>query len=172
VSLREAIRAVPDFPRPGIVFRDITTLLGDARAFAEAIDLLAAPFTAHGVETVVGIEARGFILGGAVAHLLGAGFAPARKAGKLPRRTLAQAYALEYGDGALEMHADALKPGARVLLIDDLIATGGTAEAALALIARLGGDAIGASFVIDLPALGGAQKLRARGLQVETLCAF
>lgn len=166
------IRAIPDYPKPGILFRDITTLLADAKAFAALIEQMAAPFAKDQVDAVVGIEARGFILGGALARALGAGFVPARKPGKLPWKKISQNYALEYGEDALEMHADALRPHARVLLADDLIATGGTAGAALNLIARLDANLIGASFVVDLPALGGAAALRAKGIRVETLCAF
>jgi len=172
MDLTAAIRTIPDYPKPGILFRDITTLLGDAAAFRAAVDQLAAPYLHANVEIVAGIEARGFILGGAVAHQLGAGFAPVRKKGKLPGATVAADYALEYGVDTLELHTDAFKAGARVLLIDDLIATGGTALAAVALVERLGGTAIGASFVIDLPDLGGMAKLRARGLQTQALVAF
>lgn len=170
--IRDAIRTIPDYPKPGILFRDITTLLGDAAAFGAAVDQLAAPHRGGGVDMVAGIEARGFILGGAVAHALGAGFAPVRKRGKLPGATIAETYALEYGVDTLELHVDALKPGARVLLIDDLIATGGTALAALTLIERLGARAVGASFVIDLPDLGGMAKIKARGLAATALVAF
>jgi adenine phosphoribosyltransferase len=172
MDLKAHIRTIPDYPKPGILFRDITTLLGDANAFAYAVDAIAAPFANAGVAKVVGIEARGFILGGAVAHRLGAGFAPVRKRGKLPWRTLSQDYTLEYGVDALEVHDDALRAGDKVLLIDDLIATGGTALAALALIEKLGARAIGAGFVIDLPELGGMQRLRERGLSANALCAF
>jgi adenine phosphoribosyltransferase len=172
MDLRDYIRTIPDYPKPGIMFRDITTLLGNAAAFGEAVDRLAAPFIHAGIDKVAGIEARGFILGGAVAHRLSAGFAPVRKKGKLPWRTLSEEYALEYGVDAVEMHADALAAGESVLLIDDLIATGGTALAALALIEKLGGRVIGARFVIDLPDLGGMQLLQRRGASAEALCAF
>lgn len=172
MRLDDFIRAIPDHPRTGIMFRDITPLLGDARAFAEVIAQLAAPFIGEAIDKVVGIEARGFILGGAVAHRLGAGFAPVRKRGKLPWKKLSQSYALEYGEGSMEIHLDALQPRERVLLIDDLIASGGTAEAALCLSEQLGATTVGAAFVIDLPGLGGARKLRARGVRVETLCSF
>ncbi len=172
MDLKSTIRTIPEYPKPGILFRDITTLLGDARAFADAVDQLAAPFTNAGIDKVAGIEARGFILGGAVAHRLGAGFAPVRKQGKLPWRTLKHDYALEYGVDTVEMHEDALKSGESVLLIDDLIATGGTALAALALIEKLGGRVIGAQFLIDLPELGGMERVRNKGIRADALCAF
>jgi adenine phosphoribosyltransferase len=166
------VRTIPDHPKPGIMFRDITTLLGDATAFRAAIDEMTQPFMDARVDKVVGIEARGFILGGAVAHQLSAGFVPARKRGKLPWRTIAQEYQLEYGVDAMEMHEDGLSAGDHVLLVDDLIATGGTALAALALIERLGARCVGVSAVIDLPDLKGAERLRARNLSVHTLAAF
>jgi adenine phosphoribosyltransferase len=172
VNLREIIRTIPDHPKPGIQFRDITTLLGNARAFRTVVDQLVQPYAGIRIDKVAGIEARGFILGGAVAHQLSVGFVPVRKKGKLPFRAISQDYALEYGVDAMEMHEDALKPGEQVLLIDDLIATGGTAMAAIQLIERLGAHAVGASFVIDLPELGGLAKLRALGIRVEALCAF
>jgi adenine phosphoribosyltransferase len=166
------VRAIPDHPKPGIMFRDITTLLGDAHAFRAAVNELVKPFAGVQIDKVVGIEARGFILGGAVAHQLSAGFVPARKRGKLPWRTIAQEYRLEYGVDVMEMHADALGPDDRVLLVDDLIATGGTALAALGLIQRLGGVCVGVAAVIDLPDLEGAERIRARGPPVQTLMAF
>lgn len=172
MDFRDFIRTIPDYPKPGIMFRDITTLLRDPTAFGAAVDQLAAPYIHAGIDKVAGIEARGFILGGAVAHRLNAGFAPVRKKGKLPWRTLSEQYALEYGVDAVEMHEDALAAGESVLLIDDLIATGGTALAALALVEKLGGRVIGARFVIDLPELGGMERLLARGLSAAALCAF
>jgi adenine phosphoribosyltransferase len=172
MNIKDAIRAIPDYPKPGIVFRDITTLLGDARAFRTVVDQLVQPYASIRIDRVVGIEARGFILGGAVAHQLSVGFAPVRKQGKLPWRTVRQDYTLEYGTDAMEMHQDALAAGDQVLIVDDLIATGGTALAAVMLVERLGARAVGASFVIELPDLGGAQKLRGLGLRVEALCAF
>lgn len=172
MDIKQSIRSIPDYPRPGIVFRDITTLLADARAFRTAVDLLVQPYAGVRIDKVAAIEARGFILGGAVAHQLSVGFAPVRKKGKLPGRTVAQSYALEYGEDTVEMHADALAPGEQVLIIDDLIATGGTALAAVKLIEKLGARAIGASFVIDLPDLGGAEKLRALGIHVDAICSF
>jgi adenine phosphoribosyltransferase len=172
MNLREAIRTIPDYPKPGIMFRDITTLLGDARAFRRAVDELLTPFAGAKVDKVAGIEARGFILGGAVAHQLSAGFVPIRKKGKLPHRTVAMEYALEYGTDVIEMHVDALKAGERVLLVDDLVATGGTACAAVELLRRAEADVVGAAFVVDLPDLGGAARLRAAGVEVSTLVAF
>ncbi len=149
------VRDVPDFPKPGIVFKDITPMLGDATDFAAAIDAMAAPWRDAGIEAVLAIEARGFILGAPLARALGAGFVPARKPGKLPGRTLRQAYALEYGEDALELHADALRPGARVLLADDVLATGGTLAAAHALAMQAGAHVVGATVLIELAALGG-----------------
>ncbi|HYD87550.1 MAG TPA: adenine phosphoribosyltransferase [Vitreimonas sp.] len=172
MDLRSMIRTIPDHPKPGIMFRDITTLLGDARAFRTTVDRLVQPYAGLRIDKVVGIEARGFILGGAVAHQLSVGFAPVRKKGKLPWRTIAQDYALEYGTDAMEMHADALKAGEQVLIVDDLIATGGTAMAAVKLIEKLGARVAGASFVVDLPELGGADKLRALSVHVDAICAF
>jgi len=172
MDLRDAIRTIPDYPKPGVMFRDITTLLGDPRALRVAIDRLVEPYVGAGIDKVAGIEARGFVLGGAVAHQLAVGFAPVRKKGKLPWRTLRQEYQLEYGVDSVEMHEDALKAGEKVLIIDDLIATGGTALAAVKLIEGLGAQVVGASFVIDLPELGGRQKLRDLGLRTEALCAF
>lgn len=172
MDLKDAIRTVPDYPKPGVMFRDITTLLGNPRALRMAIDLLVEPYVGAGIDKVAGIEARGFVLGGAVAHQLSVGFAPVRKKGKLPWRTLRQEYQLEYGVDSVEMHEDALAFGEEVLIIDDLIATGGTAPAAVKLIEGLGATVVGASFVIDLPDLGGMQKLRDLGLQPRALCAF
>lgn len=172
MNLHDMIRAIPDHPKPGIMFRDITTLLGDARAFRTAVDRLVQPYAGIRIDKVVGIEARGFILGGAVAHQLSVGFVPVRKKGKLPARTIAQDYELEYGVDTMEMHADALKHREHALIIDDLIATGGTALAAVRLIESLGAQVAGASFVVDLPDLGGAEKLRAIGVNVDAICAF
>ena len=172
MDLRDAIRTIPDYPKPGVMFRDVTTLLGNPRALRVAIDRLVEPYVGAGIDKVAGIEARGFVLGGAVAHQLAVGFAPVRKKGKLPWRTLRQEYQLEYGVDSVEMHEDALAAGEKVLIIDDLIATGGTALAAVKLIEGLGATVVGASFVIDLPELGGMRKLRELGLQAEALCAF
>jgi adenine phosphoribosyltransferase len=171
-TVKDHIRTIPDFPRPGIMFRDVTTLFGDARGLRMAVDQLLHPWAGVRIDKVAGLEARGFILGGAVAHQLSAGFVPIRKKGKLPGPTIAQAYTLEYGEAVLEIHIDAIQPGERVLLVDDLLATGGTAEAGIRLIERLGGDIVGCAFVIDLPALGGRAHLERLGMTVHTLCAF
>ena len=171
-DLREAIRTIPDYPKPGIMFRDITTLLGNARAFRRAVDELVQPWAGMKIDKVAGIEARGFILGGAVAHQVSAGFVPIRKKGKLPPKRVSIAYALEYGVDEIEMHADALVAGERVVLVDDLIATGGTAEAAVKLLRQLGAEVLAACFVIDLPELGGAERLRKLGVPVRTLISF
>jgi adenine phosphoribosyltransferase len=171
-TVKDYIRTIPDFPAPGIMFRDVTTLFGDARGFRMAVDQLLHPYSGTRIDKVAGLEARGFILGGAVAHQLSAGFVPIRKKGKLPGRTIAQAYNLEYGAAVMEVHDDALLPGDKVLLVDDLLATGGTAEAGLKLIEQLGGQVLGCAFVIDLPDLGGRARLEALGQKVHTLCAF
>ncbi len=172
MNVKDAIRTIPDYPKPGIMFRDITTLLGNARAFRTVVDQLVQPYAGVRIDKVAGIEARGFILGGAVAHQLSCGFVPVRKKGKLPWNTVAQEYALEYGTDVVEVHSDAVKAGEHVLIVDDLIATGGTAEAAVKLVKRLDASVIGASFVVDLPELGGAEKLRGMGINVQALCAF
>ena len=171
-DLRASIRTIADYPKPGILFRDITTLLGDARAFRRAVDELVQPYAGTRIDKVAGIEARGFILGGAVAHQLSAGFVPIRKKGKLPHAVVSIAYSLEYGLDEMEMHEDAVLPGERVLLVDDLIATGGTAAAAVKLLKQLGADVAAACFVIDLPDLGGAAKIREMGVAVRTLLQF
>jgi adenine phosphoribosyltransferase len=170
--LRDDIRTIPDYPKPGIQFRDITTLLGDARAFRDAVDALVQPWSGVRVDKVAGIEARGFILGGAVAHQLAAGFVPVRKRGKLPHETVRIAYSLEYGIDEMEIHKDAVAPGERVILVDDLIATGGTAAAAVSLLRSIGAEVIAACFVIDLPDLGGARKIEALGVPVRSLVQF
>ncbi len=172
LDLKDAIRTIPDYPKPGIMFRDITTLLGDARAFRRTVDELVQPYAGLKVDKIAGIEARGFILGGAVAHQLSAGFVPIRKKGKLPHAVVSIAYSLEYGIDEMEMHEDAVGKGERVILVDDLIATGGTATAAVKLLQRIGADVVAAIFVIDLPDLGGADKLRALGVPVRTLIRF
>jgi adenine phosphoribosyltransferase len=171
-TLTDAIRTIADYPKPGILFRDITTLLGDAWAFRRAVDELVQPWAGAKIDKVAGIEARGFILGGAVAHQLSAGFIPVRKKGKLPGVIARIAYSLEYGIDEMEVHRDALLPGERVILVDDLIATGGTAEAAVKLLRELGADVAAAIFVIDLPDLGGADKIRALDVPVKTLVSF
>jgi adenine phosphoribosyltransferase len=172
MNLRDAVRTIPDYPKPGILFRDITTLLGDARAFRQAVDQLVQPWAGTKMDKVAGMEARGFILGGAVAHQLSAGFVPIRKKGKLPHTTVRIAYSLEYGLDEMEMHQDAVKPGEKVILVDDLIATGGTAEGACKLLKQIGADVVAACFVIDLPDLGGAQKIRNMGVPVHSLMEF
>ncbi|MRG56643.1 adenine phosphoribosyltransferase [Phyllobacterium sp. YR620] len=171
-TLVDAIRNIPDYPKPGVMFRDITTLLGNARAFRRAVDELVHPYAGGKVDQVAGIEARGFIIGGAMAHQLSSGFVPIRKKGKLPRDTVRIAYSLEYGLDEMEMHRDAIAPGDKVILVDDLIATGGTAEAAVKLLQQMGADIVAACFIIDLPELGGRKKLEALGVNVRTLVAF
>ena len=172
MDLAAIIRTIPDYPKPGIMFRDITTLLADARAFRQAVDELVQPFAGMKIDKVAGIEARGFILGGAVAHQLSAGFVPLRKKGKLPHRTRAVEYALEYGSDTIEMHLDAVAAGQKVMLVDDLIATGGTALAAVQLLRAADAEIMAAAFVVDLPQLGGVARLRAAGVAVSTLVAF
>ena len=172
IDLRKAIRSIPDYPKPGIIFRDITTLLGDARAFRRTVDELAQPWAGMKIDKIAGIEARGFIIGGAVAHQVSAGFVPIRKKGKLPHTTVRVAYSLEYGIDEMEMHEDAVQAGERVLLVDDLIATGGTAEGAIKLLRNMGAEVLAACFIIDLPDLGGADKLRKLDVPVRTLIAF
>lgn len=170
--LAELVRSIPDYPKPGILFRDITTLLRDPHGFRETVDFLVGRYRTRGITVVAGIEARGFILGGAVAHGLGAGFVPVRKRGKLPAATIGQDYALEYGHDRVEIHADAVEPGARVLLVDDLVATGGTALAAITLLQAAGAEVAEAAFVIDLPDLGGADRIRQAGVPAYTMIAF
>jgi len=170
--IRNAIRTIPDYPKPGIQFRDVTTLLKDARAFRAAIDLMVQPWAGAKIDKVAGIEARGFILGGAVAHQLSVGFTPVRKKGKLPARTLEEDYQLEYGTDTVEIHTDAVAETERVLLVDDLIATGGTAEAAIKLLRRAGAEVVGATFVIDLHDLGGAKRIEAMGVPCASLVSF
>ena len=171
-DLRSTVRTIPDYPKPGIMFRDITTLLGDARAFRRAVDELVQPWAGSKIDQVAGIEARGFILGGAVAHQVSAGFIPIRKKGKLPHKRVSIAYSLEYGLDEMEMHEDAVTQGEKVILVDDLIATGGTAEGAVKLLKQQGADVLAACFIIDLPELGGADKIRKLGVPVRTLIAF
>ena len=172
MTLKDSIRTIPDYPKPGIMFRDVTTLFGDPKAFRKAVDELVQPYAGTRIDKVAGIEARGFILGGAAAHQLSAGFIPLRKKGKLPHKTIAESYQLEYGVDEMEMHVDAVKEGERVLLVDDLIATGGTAEAAIKLLRRAGAEIVASAFLIDLPELGGADKIRALNCEVQALMAF
>jgi|ERR1700712_616520 adenine phosphoribosyltransferase len=171
-DLKSVVRTIPDYPKPGIMFRDITTLLGDARSFRRVVDELVQPWAGAKIDKVAGIEARGFIIGGAVAHQASAGFVPIRKKGKLPHTTVSIAYSLEYGLDHMEMHADAIHPGEQVILVDDLIATGGTAEGAVKLLRQIGANVLAACFIIDLPDLGGAAKLRAMDVPVRTLMTF
>lgn len=172
MDLKSTVRTIPDYPKDGIMFRDITTLLSDARAFRRVVDEMVQPLAGEKIDKVVGIEARGFILGGAVAHQLSVGFVPMRKKGKLPSSTIAETYVLEYGEDEIEIHDDAIQAGEKILLVDDLIATGGTAVAGVKLIEKVGGEIVLCSFVIDLPDLGGAAKLRDMGHSVESLMAF
>jgi adenine phosphoribosyltransferase len=171
-DLKSSIRAIPDYPKPGIMFRDITTLLGNARAFRRAVDELVQPWAGSKIDKVAGMEARGFILGGAVAHQVSAGFIPIRKKGKLPHKRVSIAYSLEYGLDEMEMHEDAVVRGERVIVVDDLIATGGTAEGAVKLLRQMGAEVLAACFIVDLPELGGADKIRALGVPVRTLVSF
>jgi adenine phosphoribosyltransferase len=171
-TVQDYIRTIPDFPHEGIMFRDVTTLFSDPRGFRIAIDQLLHPYAGQPIDKVVGLEARGFILGGAIAHQLSVGFIPIRKKGKLPGKTIEQNYTLEYGTATMEVHDDALQPGEKVLLVDDLLATGGTAEAGIKLIERMGAEVIGCAFVIDLPDLGGRTKLEGLGMNVHALCSF
>ena len=172
MDLKSVIRTIPDYPKPGIMFRDVTTLIGDARAFRVTVDQMVQPWAGAKIDMVAGTEARGFILGGAVAHQLSVGFTPVRKKGKLPYRTIAEDYELEYGTDTIEIHVDAIKEGDRVLLVDDLIATGGTAEASIKLLQRAGATVVGAAFVIDLPDLGGAKRIEAMGVPVSSLVEY
>ncbi len=171
-ALQALIRTIPDYPRKGILFRDITTLLADASGYRATVDAMVLPFIGRQIDLVVGIEARGFILGGAVAHALGRGFIPIRKKGKLPHKVIGEDYVLEYGVDTMEVHADAIKKGDRVLLVDDLIATGGTADAAVRLIRRSGGEVVAATFIIDLPDLGGSERVASHGVEMHTLFSF
>jgi adenine phosphoribosyltransferase len=170
--LNDSIRSIQNYPKEGIVFRDISTLLGNPRAFRRSVDELVHPFAGMRIDKVAGVEARGFILGGAVAHQLSSGFVPIRKKGKLPYDTVRIAYSLEYGIDEMEMHRDAIQPGEKVVLIDDLIATGGTAEAAVKLLQQIGAEVVAACFVIDLPDLGGRKKIEELGVPVRTLIEF
>jgi adenine phosphoribosyltransferase len=172
MDFKSVIRTIPDYPKPGIMFRDVTTLLGNARAFRTTVDQLVQPYAGMQIDKVAGIEARGFILAGAVAHQLSVGFVPVRKKGKLPWKTIAQTYDLEYGTDTVEIHEDAVQKGENVLLVDDLIATGGTAEAAIKLIEKAGGHVVGCSFIIDLPELKGRRRLEKMGKKVLSLVEF
>ncbi len=171
-TVKDYIRTIADFPHEGIMFRDVTTLFADARGFRMAIDQLLHPYAGMRIDKVVGLEARGFILGGAIAHQLSVGFVPIRKKGKLPGTVISQAYTLEYGEAVMEVHDDALQPGEKVLIVDDLLATGGTCEAGIRLCERLGAEIVGCAFVIDLPELGGRALLEKLGMKVHVLCDF
>ena len=171
-TVKDYIRTIVDFPHEGILFRDVTTLFADPRGFRMAIDQMLHPYAGQPIDKVVGLEARGFILGGALAARLGTGFVPIRKKGKLPGKTIGQAYKLEYGEAEIELHDDAIAAGEKVLIVDDLLATGGPAAAGIRLVERLGGEIVGCAFVVDLPELGGRQKLEALGMDVHCLCDF
>lgn len=171
-SVKDYIRTIVDFPHDGIMFRDVTTLFADPRGFRMCIDQMLHPYAGAPINKVVGLEARGFILGGAIAHQLGTGFVPIRKKGKLPGTTISQDYKLEYGEAIVEIHDDAIEAGERILVVDDLLATGGTAEAGITLIERLGGDIVGCSFIVDLPELGGRKKLESMNMDVQVLLSI
>ena len=171
-TVKDYIRTIVDFPHEGIMFRDVTTLFADPRGFRMCIDQMLHPYAGQPIDKVVGLEARGFILGGAIAHQLGTGFVPVRKKGKLPGTTISQDYKLEYGEAIVEIHDNAIEAGERILVVDDLLATGGTAEAGIKLIERLGGDIIGCSFIVDLPELRGRKKLQSMNMDVQVLCEF
>ena len=171
-TVKDYIRTIVDFPHEGIMFRDVTTLFADPRGFRMCIDQMLHPYAGQPIDKVVGLEARGFILGGAIAHQLGTGFVPVRKKGKLPGTTISQDYKLEYGEAIVEIHDDAIEAGERILVVDDLLATGGTAEAGIKLIERLGGDIVGCSFIVDLPELGGRKKLQSMNMDVQVLFEF
>jgi adenine phosphoribosyltransferase len=171
-SVKDYIRTIVDFPHEGILFRDVTTLFSDPRGFRMAVDQMLHPYAGQKIDKVVGLEARGFILGGAIAHQLTLGFVPIRKKGKLPGPVISEEYKLEYGEAIMEIHDDAIQPGEKVLIVDDLLATGGTAEAGIKLVERLGGEIVGCAFIIDLPDLGGRKRLEALGMDVHILCEF
>lgn len=171
-SVKDYVRSIHDFPHEGIIFRDVTTLFADARGFRMAVDQILHAYAGTRIDKVVGLEARGFILGGAVAHQLSTGFVPIRKKGKLPGTVISEAYLLEYGEAIMEIHDDALRAGEKVLIVDDLLATGGTAAAAVKLCQRLGAEVIGCAFVIDLPDLGGRRVLEGLNIPVHALCEF
>jgi adenine phosphoribosyltransferase len=165
-ALKQKIRSIPDFPKPGILFYDVTTLLRDPEGFRQSIEAMCQPYPKGSVDLIVGIESRGFILGAAMADRLGAGFVPVRKLGKLPGKTVRVSYSLEYGTDSLEMHRDAIEKGQRVLIVDDLLATGGTAAAVTKLVRQLGGDLVGLAFLVELGFLPGRQKLEGENLHV------
>jgi adenine phosphoribosyltransferase len=172
MDLKQTIRGIPDHPKPGILFRDVTTLMGNPGAFVHAIDLLAEAYKSRDIDKVAGIEARGFIFGAALADRLRTGFVPVRKAGKLPADTYEQSYDLEYGQDTLEIHKDSIEPGTRVLVVDDLLATGGTALAAIELLRKAGAEIVAGAFIVDLPELKGRERIEAAGYEVMTLVEF
>ena len=172
MPIKDYIRTIPDFPQKGIMFRDVTTLFLDSEGLKQAIDQMIEPYVNQKIDKVAGLEARGFILGGAIADRLSLGFVPIRKAGKLPGQVISQDYELEYGSATMEIHKDCIEPGEKILLVDDLLATGGTAEAGIKLIEKLGGDIVSCSFIIDLPGLGGRTLLENMGFEVNALCEF
>jgi adenine phosphoribosyltransferase len=172
MPIKSRIRTIPDYPKPGIQFRDITTLLQDPVGMRITIERLSEPYKGVRVDKVAGIEARGFILAGALAHHLEAGFVPVRKRGKLPYETIGEDYELEYGSDRVEIHTDAILEGESILLADDLVATGGTALAAVELIRKAGGDIVGCTCIVDLPDLGGSRRLREAGVTLHALCEF
>ncbi|MEP2027494.1 MAG: adenine phosphoribosyltransferase [Paracoccaceae bacterium] len=171
-TVKDYIRTIVDFPHEGILFRDVTTLFADPRGFRMAVDQMLHPYAGLRIDKVVGLEARGFILGGAIAHQLSVGFVPVRKKGKLPGAVISEEYSLEYGEAIVEIHDDAIQAGEKILVVDDLLATGGTAEAGIKLIERLGGEIISCAFIIDLPELGGRKRLEKMGMEVYSLCNF
>lgn len=172
MPIKDYIRTIPDFPQKGIMFRDVTTLFLDSEGLKQAIDQMIEPYVNQKIDKVAGLEARGFILGGAIADRLSLGFVPIRKAGKLPGQVISQDYELEYGSATMEIHKDCIEPGEKILLVDDLLATGGTAEAGIKLMEKLGGDIVSCSFIIDLPELGGRKRLENMGFKVNALCDF
>ena len=172
MPIKDYIRTIPDFPQKGIMFRDVTTLFLNSEGLKQAIDQMIEPYISQKIDKVAGLEARGFILGGAIADRLSLGFVPIRKAGKLPGQVISQDYELEYGSATMEIHKDCIEPGEKILLVDDLLATGGTAEAGIKLIEKLGGDIVSCSFIIDLPGLGGRMRLENMGFEVNALCEF
>jgi adenine phosphoribosyltransferase len=172
LQLQKLIRTIPDHPKPGIQFRDITTLLLDPEGLRLAVDGIADRHRGNGIDLVVGIEARGFIFGTAIAYVLGLGFVPMRKPGKLPGETVGRDFDLEYGSDRIEMHVGAVEAGQRILIVDDLLATGGTAEAAIELVREVGAEVVECAFVVSLPDLGGVTRLEALGCKVHALCSF
>ncbi|SDF02154.1 adenine phosphoribosyltransferase [Celeribacter baekdonensis] len=171
-TVKDYIRTIVDFPHEGIMFRDVTTLFADPRGMRLAIDQMLAPYVGMQIDKVVGLEARGFILGGAIAHQLSIGFVPIRKKGKLPGTVISEEYKLEYGEAIVEIHDDAIQPGEKILVVDDLLATGGTAAAGIKLVERLGGEIVGCAFIVDLPDLGGRAVLENLGYDIHALCQF